>query len=138
MNAFGLTFHHLGLVVQRPEAAFPFLKGLDYTFGPEVYDPLQNVRLIMCGHESFPAVEIIAPKSAEDTGPVSELALKNRFGLVYHTCFETAGLEGTLAAWEKAGLRVLVVSEPKPAVLFSGRKVSFYMVSGMGLVELLE
>jgi methylmalonyl-CoA/ethylmalonyl-CoA epimerase len=138
MNAFGLTFHHLGLAVAKPAPAIQFLGGLGYNFGPEVYDPLQNVRLMMCTHSSSPAVEIIAPKSAEDKGPVSELIRKNRFGLIYHSCFETADLAVTLAAWEEKGLRTVCVSAPKPAVLFDGRKVSFYMVNGAGLIELLE
>jgi methylmalonyl-CoA/ethylmalonyl-CoA epimerase len=69
---------------------------------------------------------------------VSELTRKNRFGLIYHSCFETADLTATLSAWEEKGLRAVCISEPKPAVLFNGRKVSFYMVNGAGLIELLE
>jgi methylmalonyl-CoA/ethylmalonyl-CoA epimerase len=138
MNAFGLTFHHLGLAVPRPDPAILFVEGLGYECGAEVYDPLQNVLLMMCTHPSFPAVEIIAPKGAEDKGPVSELTRKNHFGLIYHSCFETADLAATLAAWEEKGMRAVCISEPKPAVLFNGRKVSFYMVKGAGLVELLE
>jgi len=33
---------------------------------------------------------------------------------------------------------VLPVVEPKAAVLFNGRNVSFYKVMGFGLIELLE
>jgi hypothetical protein len=31
-----------------------------------------------------------------------------------------------------------VLSPPQPAVLFGGRKVSFYSVAGFGVIEILE
>jgi hypothetical protein len=37
-----------------------------------------------------------------------------------------------------AGHRTMVVSPPKPAVLFDYRPVSFYMVRGFGLIEIIE
>jgi methylmalonyl-CoA/ethylmalonyl-CoA epimerase len=82
-------------------------------------------------------VEIISP-AADSKGPVNELTRKNSSGIVYHTCYATSDLAATLAHAAELGLSVYCVSEPKPAVLFGGRNVSFYRIGGMGLVEIVE
>ena len=56
----------------------------------------------------------------------------------YHLCWEVPGTDAALAHWAAAGLRVVTVRAPLPAVLFGGRRVSFHVVQGFGLVELLE
>ena len=60
-NKLGLTFHHLGLAVKRPEQAETFLSALGYTIGSFVYDPEQNVHLNLCERPGVPTVEIIFP-----------------------------------------------------------------------------
>jgi methylmalonyl-CoA/ethylmalonyl-CoA epimerase len=136
MNAFHLTFHHLGLAVRKPEPATQFLEGLGYAVGATLYDPAQNVNLIMCTHATQPAVEIIYP--AEGKGPVDTYVKRQASGIVYHSCYVTDDLAQTLARFKDAGIRALCVSAPKPAVLFGGRMVSFYDVLGMGLIEIIE
>jgi hypothetical protein len=56
----------------------------------------------------------------------------------YHVCYATPQIDAALAAIEREGFNVIVISEPKPAVLFAGRKVAFLSVDGFGLIELLE
>jgi methylmalonyl-CoA/ethylmalonyl-CoA epimerase len=136
MNAFHLTFHHLGLAVRKPEPATRFLQGLGYTIGPVVYDPEQNVNLLMCTHPTQPAVEIVSP--AEGKGPVDIYVKRQASGIVYHGCYVTDDLAQTLASFKASGIRALCVAPPKPAVLFGGRPVSFYDVLGMGLIEIIE
>jgi len=131
-----LTFHHFGLAVRRPETAHLYLSLLGYSLGPAVFDPLQNVQLQMCRHPAHPAVEIISP--GETPGPIDKLIERHTNGIVYHLCYETTDLNSALKAFEDAGLRVICVSEPKPALLFNNRLVSFYNVTGMGLIEILE
>ncbi len=138
MNALGLTFHHLGLAVSRSDATIAFLSQLDYVIGPTIFDPLQNVRLTMCTHPTDPFVEIISPDQDGSKGPVNAMIQKNPLGLVYHSCYTTTNLENTLAQAKVLGLEVFCVSPPKPAVLFEGRKVSFYRLKGMGLIEIIE
>lgn len=135
MKAFGLTFHHLGLALSSATKARVFLTELGYSFGAEVYDPEQNVNLQMCNATEFPDIEIITP--GEGDGPLTPI-LKRYDELLYHTCYEVDDLAQSLAAMEQAKLRVLPVAEPKPAILFGGRRVSFYKVMGFGLIELLE
>jgi hypothetical protein len=136
-NKYGLVFDHLGLAVKSPDAATRFLGDLGYEIGTSVFDPIQKVNLIMCRHNAMPAVEIIFP--GDDSGPVDRLLAQHREGLVYHMCFRTQDLDASLAAMaDDAGLRAFCVAPPEQAVLFGGQRVSFYVVDGVGLIELLE
>lgn len=136
-NRWGLTFHHLGLAVKEPEAASAFLAGLGYSIGPVVFDPLQNVHLIMCKHPSMTDIEIIYP--AKGIGPLDELLLSHQNGLVYHMCYVSEDVDASLEALEEdGGLRLFSVTPPKPAILFGGNAVSFYNVAGVGLIEIID
>jgi len=136
-NAFGLSFHHLGLAVRRPRDATQFLTGLGYTLAEPVFDPEQNVNLIMCSHAgSMPDVEIIFP--AMGKSPVDALTASRPDGIVYHMCYVTADLAVTLAALDAGGVRAVCKAPPTPAILFGGRNVSFYDIVGMGLCEIIE
>jgi methylmalonyl-CoA/ethylmalonyl-CoA epimerase len=134
-NRYGLAFHHLGLGVRHPAKAVQLLKGLGYDAGEAVADPLQRVTLILCTSTSMPAVEVIY--QSEPVGPLSAI-LKKSAAIIYHICYETRDLAGSLKALRDEGNCVSLVSPPKPAILFSGRSVSFYNVQGLGIVEILE
>lgn len=136
MDKLGLSFHHFGLAVKQPAYAITFLKALAYQIGDPVFDPAQNVNLIMCSHTSQPAVEIIYPGTGP--GPVDDLVQRYAAGIIYHACYETTNLTFTLAELEKSGVRTDCIVPPTPAPLFNGRKVSFYRIRGMGLIEILE
>ena len=137
MDGLGLTFHHLGLAAREPQVACQVLVALGYACGDEIFDPEQNVRLVMCAHDSMPSVEVIAPGSAGKT-PVDRLVARHGGGIVYHLCYTTRDLAGTLAAMEEQGLHATCVAPPTPAVLFGGEKVSFYLLDGLGLIEIIE
>lgn len=131
-----LQFHHFGLAVRRPDEARIFVSSLGYELGEYVFDVSQNVHLQMCRHPSHPAVEIIWPGNTP--GPVDRLVQRRPAGIIYHLCYETDDLGATLAGFESAGLQPICISPPTPAPLFLGRRVSFYNVSGIGLIEILE
>ena len=135
MNTYNLTFHHLGLAVASPHKAKGFLQGLGYQIGEECYDELQQVNLIMCNHQEMPDVEIIFP--GQTPGPIDRILALRDAG-IYHMCYTTPSLAITLADIKQAGNRLLCISPPTPAVLFGGQRVSFYMVTGFGLIEILE
>ena len=136
-NTWGLDFHHLGLATKDPEAAAHFLSGLGYQIGPSIMDPLQNVRARMCAHEQMPRVEIISP--SDSAGPLDKLLSAHKDGLVYHMCFTCADLDQSLDALESdERLRVHSISPPTEGVLFGGKRVSFYLVEGVGLIEIIE
>lgn len=134
-NAYGLTFHHLGLAVKTPEPAQRFLTRLGYSECGSVYDELQNVNLIMCSHNTMPDVEIIYP--SDNPGPLDKI-LSSRNELIYHMCYTTGNLEETISAIKEDDIQLRTVSEPRNAILFGDRKVSFYMIRGFGLIEILE
>ncbi|HBF31112.1 VOC family protein [Rhizobium sp.] len=134
----GLRFHHLGLAVRQPERATRFLHALGYQLGEEVFDPLQNVKLAMAIHDNMPDVELIYP-SGSGTGPLDLLLSAHTNGLVYHICYETDDLAKSLLAFKNSGAaRLACILPPKSAVLFGGDPVSFYMVSGVGLIEIID
>jgi hypothetical protein len=134
LTDFALRFHHLGLVVADPEAASRFLGGMGYAAGPPVFDPLQNVNLMMLTHAAMPDVEAIWP--ADGPSPVDRLIRQGH--MVYHLCYTTPDADKSIDAIERAGLSVLQVSAPKPAVLFGGIPVSFYTIDQFGLIELIH
>ncbi len=136
MNRYGLTFHHFGLATKQPEKAVAFLKSLGYSIGTSVLDELQNVNLLLCRHDAMPAIEIISPVRNGAPCPLDTF-LKSSPALVYHLCFDCDDVAASVAAMENDQHQVVCVSEPKPAVLFGGREVSFYRISGFGLIELL-
>jgi hypothetical protein len=110
MNRFGLRFHHFGLAVPNPCAAFRFLRALGYRLGPVVFDPLQQVNRIL-----------------KRSGP-----------MVYHLCYVAESPDAAIGAMEATGLNIIAHGEPKPAVLFGGQPVSFYSISDIGLIELIQ
>jgi methylmalonyl-CoA/ethylmalonyl-CoA epimerase len=136
MNNPHLGFHHFGLAVRRPDAARIFVATLGYRTGEAVFDPAQNVHLQLCTHETQPAVEIIWP--GDTTGPVEKLTERHAAGIIYHVCYETDNLAAALTQFAEAKLRLVCISPPTPTPLFGGRKVSFYNLIGIGLIEILE
>jgi len=130
-----LRFHHLGLAVRRSQHAATFVQALGYQVGPTVFDPNQNVNCALCIHKDAPAIEILWP--GETKGPLDGLVQRHPSGIVYHMCYETDDLPGVLAELEATGLNVICISPPKVAPLFEGRTVSFYNVTGVGLIEII-
>jgi hypothetical protein len=135
MNDFGLAFHHLGLACSDEAAGILFLSGLFYNIGERCYDPCQKVYLRFCTADAQLPIELIT--RADSDGPLNNY-LKNCTGLVYHICYSSPDSAQSLAAMRRAGLRVLPISLPTPAPLFEGRAVSFHMIKGIGLLELLH
>lgn len=135
MIDFGLQFHHLGLAVRKQSAAVKFLSGMGYNIGESLYDPNQLVNLLMCTHESQPDVEVIYP--AESTGPLDNILQSNN-ALIYHTCYQSKDIEGSIGQLKASGIRVVPISDKKSAPLFDNRKVAFFYIEGFGLIEILE
>ncbi len=131
----GLSFHHFGLAVSRPEPAALFLRTIGYDIGAFLFDPLQNVHLNLCHHPVMPTVEIIHPGAGP--GPLDRV-ISVRDGLIYHLCYTADNLTDTIKKLEQASMLLLEVSPPTPAVLFGGKLVSFYVIDGFGLVEFIH
>lgn len=131
-----LRFHHFGLAARDAERASMFVRLSGYEIGDGVVDPLQRVVLRWCTKPDAPSIEIVSPGDAE--GPLSAV-LADSPASFYHLCYEIdCSASEALAAMRVGGLRVVTVVSPTPAILFGGRNVSFHIVQGFGLVELLE
>jgi methylmalonyl-CoA/ethylmalonyl-CoA epimerase len=92
-----------------------------------IHDPLQPADLCLLEPAGGPCLELVA-------GPVVEGTLK-RNSSYYHLCYSVDDIDGTIDEASQSGC--LLVSSPKPAVLFGGRRVSF-MLGPTGLIEFLE
>ena len=134
MNSYGLEFHHFGLAVRSPEAAFRYLGDLGYRAGSTCYDPLQKVNLAMRHHDSMPDVEVIWP--GHEPSPLDRM-LKQSDSMIYHLCYTSEDVDGSLAALERAGLEVLPLGMAQPASLFGGIEVSFYNITVVGIIEII-
>ena len=130
----GLSFHHLGLATEKPSKAIAFIKTLGYSVSDMIEDPLQKVRLVWAEHNYMPAIEVIYP--TEQPGPLDKI-LKNRNEMIYHVCYTSKNVESSIMAISNVN-RIISIGSKKPAVLFDGKNVSFYLVSGFGLIEVIE
>ena len=130
-----LEFHHFGLATRDSDASASTLRALGYTVPEPIFDPLQNVNLMLCVHPAMPAIELVSP--AETPGPLDPW-LADHAELIYHVCYAAPDLEEAVQALQDSGIRLITVAEPKPAVLFGGARVAFYMARGIGLIEILE
>lgn len=135
LNKSGLDFHHIGLAVSNPKPAEQVMKALGYRLSRDTFDPKQNVNLIFCEHAGLPNLEIVYAKSKPN--PIG-VYLEQSDPCWYHICYSTSNLDKSLTALKNRQLRLICVSPPKPAILFGGRKVSFYFAKGFGLIEFLE
>lgn len=134
-NSLELSLHHIGYAVKTIEpAAGQYVERYGYELcTPVIHDPLQKAQvqfLRLPGDAAY--LEFVAPDS-----PESELnnAVK-RGGTLHHLCYAANSLEQTIDRLEDEGM--LVVSEPKIAVAFAGRRICWLMDDNRLLVELVE
>ena len=128
------TFHHFGLAISEFSNALKFYKNLGYQCTDVVFDPLQNVELILCTSSLLPAVELIKP--VNEKSPIVNLLSKNN-ELIYHICYELSSFDEDIKKFFE-GSRTICVSNPKPSQLFNSRLAAFYYVKDVGLIEILE
>ena len=131
-----LRLHHLGLAARDPDVAETFLTAQGFKCHRPIYDPLQKVFLRWCERSDSAPIEIVTPTS--DEGQLASV-LSQQDSSFYHLCYEVdCHTDEALLRIREAGLRVITVRPALPAVLFGGRSVSFHIIKGFGLVELLE
>ena len=149
----GATLHHVGIAVASLAAgreAYAAL-GLVPVTAP-VLDSGQQARLQLLGPRGAgqpeegavpptclaaplrgaSLIELVEPMAGS---PLAASVLAKRDEAAYHHCFEVDSIEASLSAVPDAR----VVSSPRPAPLFGGRRVCFAFLPGpRTLVELLE
>ena len=129
-----LDFHHVGAAVldigktvEKMRESFldaRLISGI-------VSDPNQNadVALVRAGGL---LIELVSGSA------VSRFVSEKESGVnFYHVCYQTDEFDKAVSDYSRAAGAILA-SPPKPAALFDQRRVVFFMVKGMGFVEILE
>lgn len=129
-------FHHMGFVVADiASAAEGFVRTLQTRWDGKVWeDPLQRARVaFLVIRATEPQIELVEPVG-EDS-PVLRF-LRERGGGLHHVCYEVRDVDEEMAGMKARG--AMIVSRPKPAVAFQGRRIVWMLAPGKLLIELLE
>jgi methylmalonyl-CoA/ethylmalonyl-CoA epimerase len=125
-------FHHIGLACRDIDKEAQALALVGYEIeGQRFMDPAQKI------HGCFlvgpgPRMELLAP--TDESSPL--ISWLNRDAKMYHQAYEVESIDPALATL--SAQHAVVVSRPKPAVAFGGRKVAFLMFPNGLLIELIE
>lgn len=129
-----MKFHHIGVACRNIADTVAQYELLGYKWdGVEVVDSQQDIRITFLESEDKPLMELLAP--VDEASPVVEILNKNGTS-PYHFCYSVVDLDASIK--ELRALKYLVVSKPKEAVAFGGRRVAFLYHKDMGLIELVE
>ena len=117
-----------------PAAAERLVHGFGYMIVTGIlHDPLQTAFiqfLLLPGETAY--LELIAPDS-----PTSKLAqAARRGGSLHHLCYLSGPLDPQIVALELTGHRL--ISDPKPAVAFAGRRICWLLGPDQVPIELVE
>ncbi|ADW68922.1 VOC family protein [Granulicella tundricola] len=130
-----LRLHHVGYSTKAIDVtAALYVARYGYTLITEIiHDPLQTAFVQFArldGDSSY--LEFVAPD-----GPGSKLtAALKRGGGLNHLCYSCGRLEDAIAELEATGMKL--VSEPKPAVAFAGRRICWLVGEDPLGIELVE
>lgn len=130
------NFHHVGFVVTTLEESAPdFAKILSASWTGDIFlDPLQRVRVTFLQVAVGQAmIELVEPIGA---GSPVQRFLSTKGGGLHHLCYEVNDIKYELKRARLCG--GVIVSRPKPAVAFGGRRIAWVLSSSGLLVELLE
>ena len=122
-------FHHVGVACRDIQDEIDNIRKIHDVIevSPIVSDKEQKAELCILKTSEGIAIELIAGEQVQNI-------IKKRV-TYYHLCFETDDIYAEIKRLQEIG--ALLVSEPKPAILFDHRKVAFLHVS-YGLIELIE
>jgi len=127
-----LNFHHIGSAVKDlKKAAESFKRFLNAEFQSNVVsDPVQKVDLMLIKVGGV-AIELVSGDK------VSRFISSDSQSSPYHVCYEVDDFDRFVDEYSRKDGAILS-SPPEPAVLFNGRRVAFFMVRGVGIIEILE
>jgi methylmalonyl-CoA/ethylmalonyl-CoA epimerase len=130
-----VIFNHVGVAVADIASVLAIYQGLlGYLLlsGP-FDDPIQKVTVCFLRDNSGgPIIELVAPFGANS--PI--LKILKAGGGAYHLCYEATDLDAILSEFSARGC--ITVSEPMPAVAFSGRRIAWLYTPAKQLLELVE
>jgi methylmalonyl-CoA/ethylmalonyl-CoA epimerase len=130
-----LRLHHVGYATAEiAPLAEMYIQRFGYERATEViHDPQQTALvqfLQLPGETAF--LEFVGPD-----GPGSKVtATTRRGGGLNHLCYSAGVLEEAIAHLEASGMKL--ISDPKPAVAFGGRRICWLLESDQLPIELVE
>lgn len=131
----GLRLHHVGYAVTSigvAEQSFRLRFGYQLV-SPVIHDPLQTAHvqfLQLAGEGTY--LELVEPD-----GPASKVAGAVRGGGgLNHLCYSVAALAEAIGHLEELGMKL--ISEPKPAAAFDGRRICWLLGADRTPIELIE
>ena len=124
-----MQLHHIGLATADIDASLEKLREVYEvaSVGEKVRDEEQKATLCYVKTKNGVDIELISGEMVAD--------IVKKGISYYHLCFQVPGLEAEVERLRGTG--AVLVSPPKDAVLFGGKKVAF-LHTKLGLVELLE
>jgi len=124
-----MKFHHIGVACAAINKAVDFVEKSFTVLSKTkiIFDECQNVNLCLLTLEGGTNIELVSGRTVE------KFIDKNQF--LYHTCWEVSDIENSIERLYQNG--AILISEPKPAVLFNDRRVAF-LLTDIGIIELLE
>ena len=124
-----MKVHHIGVACHDIEQSIEdFKKYHNIIWRSDVVtDDLQNAKLCMVKTDLGIDFEFISGNQ------VARLLKKGIS--YYHICYEVESIDRTIEEYLVKGAKM--ISDPKPAILFDNRRVSFLYLS-YGLIELVE
>jgi methylmalonyl-CoA/ethylmalonyl-CoA epimerase len=130
-----LRLHHVGYAVTVIDpVAETYVARYGYEVStPVIHDPLQTALvqfLKLRGDRTY--LEFVAPDD-----PQSKLTnAAKRGGGLNHLCYIAGPLEAEIARLEATGMRL--ISDPKPAIAFAGRRICWLLGQDRLPIELVE
>ena len=123
------SFHHIGIVTKDIDESKKFLSNIFEIIEDSgiVFDKLQNAYLNILKLSNGIQIELISGEIVKN--------LLSKGITYYHICFTIKEITKTIEFLKNSG--AILVSEPKPAILFNNKKVAF-LYTPIGLIELLE
>jgi methylmalonyl-CoA/ethylmalonyl-CoA epimerase len=129
-----MKIHHYGVVVR--DIAEHYRLYIEHLlpsgYSEIIHDPLQRVNVAFI-NEHGGCIELVEPLG--DESPVAKV-LKKNLSLYHHICIEVPDLDEQIELCRKKAQ--IIVSPPKPAAAFDGRRIAFMMGRDGLLWELLE
>ncbi|MBT5399650.1 VOC family protein [bacterium] len=124
-----MNFHHIGIACNNISEAKEFVENIFIiSHSTEtIFDERQNVDLCLLTTNCGTNIELVCGNTVE------KFIQKKQY--LYHSCWEVENINKSIDNFCKNGS--ILISEPKPAVLFNNRKVAF-LFTKLGIVELLQ
>ncbi len=130
-----VEFDHIAVAVFNIQKSVHYYKELGYQCKEPVFDPNQNVNLVMCNKDSYCNIELVEPMDA--SSPVHNL-LQQYGEIPYHTCYRVKSVKEFTKMLTYKEIEYEIISPLKEAVLFHGKKVIFLSIAAVGIIELIE